>query len=75
MSDTHYHRGEIRMNKKNIAKFGPILKQSAGSLYGFRINFNTNKEAQHYKDMFIWIVKDDRYKIMNECGYGEKRKE
>jgi len=46
---------------------GGILNHTDG--YGFKMVFQTSEEAQHYKEMFTWIIKSDKYKITNKKGY------
>jgi len=47
-----------------------IIKHRNG--YGFKITFNNNEEADRYKDMIRWILKDDGYHIENKKGYYDK---
>jgi len=56
-----------------LCEIGGILqynmKNNTNKGYGFKIVFNTSKEAQHYKEMITWIIQDDKYKIINQRRY------
>ena len=51
--------------------FGGIIKHSNG--IGFKITFKNKTVAQHYKDMMIWIIKNDNHNIKNFEGYYDKK--
>jgi hypothetical protein len=36
---------------------------------GFKTIFNDVKTAQSYKDMFIWILKNDKFDVDIRLGY------
>jgi len=53
---------------KNIARIGAITRDIRGT-YGFRIGFNTPKEARQYKEMITWIIRNDKYTVIPVIGY------
>ena len=46
---------------------GGILRHNRGT--GFKITFSSVDLSRKYKDMFIWILKDDRLNVRIEKGY------
>jgi hypothetical protein len=60
-------------NKKRLAIFGPILKKNTKNMYCFKISFNSEEEAEKYKEAFIWYVESDRYNVRRMKGYNEKK--
>lgn len=53
------------------ATIGGIVKQHGG--VGFRVTFDNKAQAQKYKDMFMWILKDDKFKLTVKGGYYDKQ--
>ena len=49
---------------------GPIIKHMNG--YGFKVTFNTSKEANEYKHMNAIIIRSDGYKVYNKKGFHER---
>lgn len=52
---------------KQKCTVGGLVKHKDG--YGFKLSFTTPEKAQHYKDMFVWIIKDDHIGMVVERGY------
>ena len=48
------------------AYLGGIVKISANSMYGFQVGFNTETEANKYKEMLNFILSSDKYKVENK---------
>lgn len=55
---------------KPTCEFGGILKYNHG--YGFKVVFNDVKKAQHYKDMFKWIIESDKMTVNAKNGYHDR---
>ena len=59
---------------KFTCEFGGILNYNHG--VGFKVIFNgsdKNKNAQHYKDMFKWIIESDDFKVKSKNGYFDRK--
>jgi len=59
---------------KSTCEFGGILNYNHG--VGFKVIFNgsdKNKNAQHYKDMFKWIIESDDFKVKSKNGYFDRK--
>ena len=59
-------------------EIGGILKYKLGSNqhgYGFKTVFKTSEEAQSYKEMMYFILRNDHYKVNNGKGYYDKKEE
>ena len=50
---------------------GGILRHNRGT--GFKITFSSVDLSRKYKDMFIWILKDDGFNVRVEKGYHDKK--
>ena len=50
---------------------GGIIRHSRGT--GFKITFSSVDLARKYKDMFTWILKDDKLNVRMERGYFDKK--
>ena len=50
---------------------GGIIKHKDG--IGFKISFSNAALACKYKDMFTWIVKDDKVSVDVKKGYYDKK--
>jgi len=59
-------------SNKNISHIGPITRDIK-EMYGFRINFNKPETAQHYKEMFTYIINSDNIKTTSRMGYHDKK--
>jgi len=53
--------------KKNQCRLSGIIKHNDG--IGFKITFDTSEQANKYKDMMKWILKDDGFKVLISKGY------
>jgi len=51
---------------------GGIIKHNHNGI-GFKLTFKTKKEAQHYKEMIIFILKNDNYHIKQKEGYYDNK--
>ena len=58
----------------NCCVIGGILKNNKG-WYIFKTSFNSMEQAQKYKDMFFWIIKNDKVKTEVSKGYYDKKEE
>ena len=61
------------MNKPTC-EFGGILNYNHG--VGFKVIFsgvNAVKKAQHYKDLFKWVIECDNLKIKSKNGYHDRK--
>jgi len=52
---------------KHRSIIGGIVKHKGG--YGFRITFDTVKHSQKYKDMMMWILESDKFRVDVKKGY------
>lgn len=69
------HKPEFHLQEGGAgvkATLGGIVKHRKGG-YGFKTTFCDPKTAQHYKDMFFWIITDDKIKTTKENGYYDKK--
>jgi len=55
------------------ATIGGIVKQQGG--VGFKITFENRQQANKYKDMFAWILRDDKFKLLVKGGYYDANKD
>jgi len=64
------------MKKNDCVILGGIVKhKNMRGGYGFKVTFLTAKEAVYYKDMFFYIIRSDKYKVIKENGYYDKKEE
>lgn len=61
--------GGREMKKCNV---GPVIKHMNG--YGFKITMPTPEEAKSYKELNIFIIKHDGYKIEDKKGFHERER-
>ena len=61
------------MTKKKVAKMGGIVSTSTRNGYCFKVTFDTAEEANHYKEMMGFILKNDKYIIEYGTGYYDTR--
>jgi hypothetical protein len=52
-------------------EIGGIISHRDG--YGFKIRFDTIKQAQYYKGLLAYALREDKYKIKNNKGYHDKK--
>lgn len=67
-------KGEIRMkhkDKRESCTIGGIVRMNRGT--GFKISFSNMELSRKYKDMFIWILKDDKLNLNVQRGYFDKK--
>ena len=55
------------MVKHSKVTLGGIIQCGGG--IGFKTIFEDKETAQKYKDMFMWILKDDKFIVKNNMGY------
>lgn len=56
--------------KKTVHLGGIINRRQLG--VGFDIIFKTKDEAQRYKEMLMFILKNDKYNVETAMGYHDK---
>jgi len=60
-----------KKDDRPVVIVGGILRHNRGT--GFKITFNNVKLSRKYKDMIIWILKDDKFNVRVERGYHDKK--
>ena len=56
----------------NKVIIGGIIKHNNTGI-GFKITFPNKELANHYKDMFRWILLDDKLTVATNIGYHDNK--
>ena len=61
----------MKTKDKPVCTVGGILRMNRGT--GFKVSFSNVELARRYKDMFTWILKDDKMNVRVERGYFDEK--
>jgi len=60
-----------RKDKRESCTVGGIIRMNRGT--GFKLSFSNVELTRKYKDMFIWILKDDNFNMNVQRGYFDEK--